>query len=196
LFVAFVNYAAGSGARVRGMMQHVNIKIFAKTDAGVNVADAIPVFHRWIQNRALPEMLIDVADYSHVPEGPGVLLIAHEANYSLDQARDQLGLLYNRKAKDGSGISLRQAYDAAVKACERLETEPEFGGKLAFDRNHLELVLNDRLVYPNTDEAWGEVKTELTRFFDGVFGAGKYVMERQGEPRERLRAMVRKVVAS
>jgi len=177
-------------------MQHVNIKIFAKINAGVNVADAIPVFHRWIQKRELPEMLIDVADYSHVPEGPGVLLIAHEANYSLDQARDQLGLLYNRKAKDASGDALHQAYDAAVKACERLENEPEFGGKLAFDRDHLELVLNDRLAYPNTDEAWSDVKTEVERFFDGLFGAGQYVTERQGEPRERLRATVRKVVAS
>ncbi len=177
-------------------MQHVNIKIFAKPDTGVNVADAIGVFHRWIQNRELPEMLIDVADYSHVPEGPGVLLIAHEANYSLDQARDQLGLLYNRKTKDSRGDALRQAYDAAVTACERLEKEPEFGGKLAFDRSHVELVLNDRLAYPNTDEAWSEVKTEATRFFDGVFGAGNYVMERQGEPRERLRATVRKVAAA
>ena len=79
-------------------MQHVNIKIFAKQATAFDVADAIPVFHRWIQKRDLPEILIDVADYSHVPEGPGVLLIAHEANYSLDYAHDQLGVLYNRKA--------------------------------------------------------------------------------------------------
>src|ERR1700726_1324446 len=119
-------------------MQHVNIKIFAKTDAGLKVADAIPVFHRWIQKRDLPEMLIDVADYSHVPEGPGVLLIAHEANYSLDYARDRLGLLYNRKAKEAGDAQaqLRQAYDAALNACQRLEKEPEFKGKLHFDTDH------------------------------------------------------------
>jgi hypothetical protein len=176
-------------------MQHINIKIFAKTDRDVNVADAIPVFHRWIQKRDLPELLIDVADYSHVPEGPGVLLIAHEANYSLDYARDELGLLYNRKAK-GSGDGqeeLRQAYDAALHACQRLEREPEFQGKLQFDASHLEIVFNDRLLHPNTDESWNHVKPEATRFFDGLFGAGQYVLERRGEPRERLRAAVRKV---
>jgi hypothetical protein len=176
-------------------MQHVNIKIFAKTDAGFNVADAIPVFHRWIQKRDLPEMLIDVADYSHVPEGPGVLLIAHEANYSLDYARDQLGLLYNRKAKEAGGAQaqLRQAYDAAMNACERLEKEPEFEGKLHFNTDHLELVFNDRLLHPNTDESWNSVKPEAATFFDDLFGAGQYVLERRGEPRERLRATVRKV---
>lgn len=176
-------------------MQHVNIKIFAKPDVQVNVADAIPVFHRWIQNRDLPEMLIDVADYSHVREGPGVLLIAHEANYSLDYARDQLGVLYNRKAAGtGDGQSqLKQAYDSALQACRRLESEPEFKGKLAFDPEQLEIVFNDRLLHPNTDDGWNSVKPEVVRFFYGVFGAGKYVLERAGEPRERLRAKVSKV---
>jgi len=174
-------------------MQHVNIKIFASTGQNVNVADAIPVFHRWIQKRDLPELLIDVADYSHVPEGPGVLLIAHEANYSLDYARDQLGLLYNRKAM-GSGDAqeqLRQAYDAALTACWRLEQEPEFKGALRFDSRHLEIVFNDRLLHPNTDESWRQVQPEAQRFFDGIFGPGKYSLRRAGEPRERLRMAIR-----
>jgi hypothetical protein len=177
-------------------MQHVNIKIFAQTSQNVNVADAIPVFHRWIQQRDLPELLIDVADYSHVPAGPGVLLIAHEANYSLDNARDQLGLLYDRKAA-GSGDAqeqLRQAYDAALAACRRLEREPEFEGALRFDPNRLEIVFNDRLLHPNTDESWQQVQPETARFFDGIFGAGRYTLERAGEPRERLRANIRGAV--
>jgi hypothetical protein len=174
-------------------MQHVNIKIFAQSSRNVNVADAIPVFHRWIQQRDLPELLIDVADYTHVPEGPGVLLIAHEANYSLDCARNQLGLLYNRKAT-GTGDAqeqLRQAYHAALTACRRLEKEPEFTGALRFDPNRLEVVWNDRLLHPNTDESWREVQPQTQLFFAGVFGPGKYFVERQGEPRERLRAVIR-----
>jgi hypothetical protein len=177
-------------------MQHVNVKIFAQANENVNPADAIPVFHRWIQQRDLPELLIDVADYSHVPEGPGVLLIAHEANYSLDQAQGQLGLLYNRKAA-GSGdaqTELQQAYGAAIAACERLEREPEFNGALRFDRGRLEVILNDRLLYPNTDEAWRQVQPGVALFFDGIFGAGKYSLERAGEPRERLRLAVRGIV--
>ena len=176
-------------------MQHVNIKIFAKSQDGVNVAEAIPVFHRWIQKRDLPETLIDVADYSHVPEGPGVLLIAHEANYSLDYARDELGLLYNRKSAsaDDAQAQLRQAYEGALHASRRLEQEPEFQGKLRFDANHLEILFNDRLLHPNTDESWNEVRPEATRFFDGIFGAGNYIMQRRGEPRERLQATVRTI---
>jgi hypothetical protein len=178
-------------------MPHLNIKIFAKSDKSVDIANAIPVFHRWIQKRELPEMLIDVADYSHVPEGPGVLLIAHEANYSLDYAGNQLGLLYNRKVADSATTQeqFRQAYDAALSACKRLEQEPEFTGHLQFEPRHVEVIFNDRLLHPNTDESWRQVQPEAARFFDAVLGPGKYSLERIGEPRDRLRALVRGAAA-
>jgi hypothetical protein len=175
-------------------MQHVNIKIFARSAEDVDLASAIPVFHRWIQSKDLPELLIDVADYCHVPAGPGVLLIAHEANYSLDYNRNQLGLLYNRKiAGDGtSQEQMRQAYESALAACHRLEQEPEFQGKLTFDPDHVELILNDRLLHPNTEEGWQEVSSDVKQFFDGVFGDGAYTLTRDSDPRQRLGATVQR----
>src|SRR3954465_15468889 len=113
-------------------IQHVRVKVFARRP--VSIDDAIPVFHRWIQDRVCPEMLIDVADYRHVPNGPGVMLIGHEANYSLDNTKGRLGLLYSRKQGGGAPQeNLSQAFDSAVTACRRLESEPEFDGQLKFD---------------------------------------------------------------
>jgi len=176
-------------------MQHVNLKFFARAADGVSTSEAIPVFHRWIQNASCPELLIDVADYSHVPAGPGVLLIGNEANYSLDIGRSRFGLLYNRKAADAGDAQshLRLAYGAALAACERLEQEPEFVGRLAFDRRELEITLNDRLLYPNTEATWTSVQPEVERFCDGIFGAGQYVVRHEGEPRERFRVNVRQI---
>src|SRR5438067_13460223 len=115
-------------------IQHVRVKIFACEPVSIDLGDAIPVFHRWIQDRACPELLIDVADYRHVPDGPGVMLIGHEANYSLDNTKGRLGLLYNRKRAGGEAQeNLRQAFDAAVAACQLLELEPAFAGRLKFD---------------------------------------------------------------
>ena len=54
-------------------MQHLSVKIFAQPGAELNSADAIAVFHRWIQRGDSPEMMIDVADYSHVHDGPGAV---------------------------------------------------------------------------------------------------------------------------
>src|SRR3954464_10795086 len=105
--------------------------------------------------------------------GPGVLLIAHEANYSLDCNTNRLSLLYNRKAT-GSGTPqehLSQAYDSAVAACRRFVQEPEFRSKLEFDFDDVELIFNDRLLHPNTEAAWQEIQLDVKQFFDGIFGS-------------------------
>ena len=68
------------------------LKFFLDDTAGVEMEEFIPVFHDWIQTQQLAELLIDVADYRHVPHGPGVVLIAHDAHYAMDLADDRLGL--------------------------------------------------------------------------------------------------------
>jgi hypothetical protein len=174
-------------------LQHVNVKIFA-AQADVDLADAIPVFHHWIQDNVAPELLIDVADYKHVPDGPGIMLIGHEADYSLDESGGRLGLLYNRKAAgDGdTQAALFQAYDSAVTAAKRLEADPKFAGKLKFDYGDVEIILNDRLLAPNTDETWAFLRPEFARFFTAIYGEGNFILERRGEPRDRFTVSIRR----
>ena len=50
-------------------VQHINIKLFIENPQSVNLAAYSPVFNTWIQNHTLDELLIDVADYLHVPNG-------------------------------------------------------------------------------------------------------------------------------
>ena len=168
-------------------IQHINIKIFVIDPLAIHLEDAVGVFHKWIRDGVGPELLIDVADYTHVHEGPGILLIAHEANYSLDLRDGRLGLLYNRKAAlDGTFHSrLAQAHEAALAACDRLEQESPFKGKLQFDRGDLEFFVNDRLLAPNTDETWQALKPELEQHFPGA------KLERIGEARDLFRVSVR-----
>lgn len=169
-------------------MQHFRVKILARAAAGFRMADAIPVFHRWIQKSSLPaEMLIDVADYQHVPAGPGVLLVAHDAHYGLDETKNRLGLLYTRRtAMEGSDEArLRDALAAAGRACDLLEREPEFAGKLAFDRSRLEISVNDRVLAPNTDATADALRPALHAVLDERYGAGKYAVARSSaDPRE------------
>ena len=173
-------------------LQHISIKIFA-SEARINISDAIAVFHGWIQRKACPEMPIDVADYRHVPNGPGVILVCHEAIYGLDQREGRLGLLYNRRtALEGSNLEkLDQAYGAAWAACRLLQDEPTFRGKLIFDPGDFEVLVNDRLLAPNTDETLASVRPEVEQLLTKVFGSGKYNFDRVGEPRQLFRLAVR-----
>jgi hypothetical protein len=172
-------------------IQHVTVKVFARAPVLIDLEDAIPIFHSWIQNHVCPELLIDVADYRHVPNGPGVMLIGHEANYSLDMTKGRLGLLYYRKQPGGAAQeNLRQAYDAAMAACNRLEQEPAFAGKLKFT-SECEFSINDRLLAPNQEETYLALKPEFERFFAGLWGPAAYSMERKGEARELFRVAVK-----
>ncbi len=173
-------------------LQHINIKIFAANSAGIDTGNAIPIFHRWIQKQATADLLIDVADYRHVPDGPGVVLVAHEAHYALDWTHGRPGLLYNRRTPiEGSNVEkLRQAYDAALAACRRLQDEPEFAGKLSFSPTEMEVIINDRAAVPNTPESFAALRPAIECFCTDLFGEGSFELKHVGEPRERLRVSV------
>ena len=170
-------------------IEHVNVKVFARQPVRVNWADLIPVYHRWIQQQVFPELLlIDVADYTVVPAGPGVMLIGHHANISLDNRQNRVGMLYNRKTVMDGGFAdkLRRSYDAAVAAAHRLEQEPEFKGTIWFDESNVEVFVNDRLLAPNTQETWDTLRGDI----EAVFGPGA-TMEWNGAGRELFRVRVR-----
>ena len=173
-------------------IQHFRVKLFATPESHPRLSYAIPVFHRWIQQNRVPETAIDVSDYEHVPAGPGVILVCHDAIYGLDQGQDKLGLVYNRRTVlDGSlEDRLQQAVDAAGSAAALLEQEPEFAGNLRFDRHRWEVSVNDRALAPNTDATWAILAPVIHAVFDRMIGAGKYSLERNTDPRELLRVSV------
>jgi len=168
--------------------QHINVKIFADESSRVDWHVLIPIFHRWIREHAMPELLIDVADYAHVPAGPGVMVIGHEAHYSVDDRENRLGLLYNRRtALEGSSRDrIRQAYDAAFFAAKKLQQEPELGGSLRFLEREVEVWVNDRLLAPNTPETFAAFQSDVAAVLTELFGEAPE-LERSKDPRDLVR---------
>ena len=152
------------------------VKFFAAQAFEPGPRAVVPIFHQWIQQHRLEdELLIDVADYSHVFHGPGVLLISHGAQYSLDQADGKLGLLYSRRRKGDGDVParLRAAFRAALRACHLLQDEPALAGKLRFRFDGAEFHIHDRLAAPRTPEVLDAVKSDLGRFLTDLYeGAG------------------------
>jgi len=168
-------------------LQHVNVKIYVDGDLIVAPARFIDVLHRWIRDQVLDELLIDVADYRHVPAGPGVMLISHDADYSMDNTGGRWGLLYNRKAAvEGSNEDrLRQAVASAANACRLLEEEFT-GDGLEFSRNELQIIINDRALAPNTPETLAATQPELESFLSTLFGHGDFTITPESDPRRRF----------
>jgi hypothetical protein len=130
----------------------IGAKLYAEDPAAIDLEAFIPLFHGWIQERSLDGLPIDVADYGHVPDGPGVMLIGDEADRALDLGEGRPGALYQRKRQDEGALEDRLA--AAIEAADRLaadiEDDPAAAG-VRFGRDEILIRVNDRLNAPNDD---------------------------------------------
>jgi hypothetical protein len=155
-------------------LQRFSLKVFADPASAGAPSTLIPVFHKWIQEHAVPGLLIDVADYTHLVDGPSVLLVAHEANYALDETGGRPGLSYTRKQPLAGAFEERLAVAAMalLTAAHRLEedTSRMTGGGITFLGNEIEFAPNDRLAAPRTADAETALRKELTAFGGRLFG--------------------------
>ena len=170
-------------------IQHVNIKFYLEDPESVNLADFAAVFNTWIQKQRLEELLIDVADYLHVHNGPGIMLIGHEADYSLDNRAGRLGLLYNRKEQlEGTTEEkLAQATRAALTVAQILERE----NGLKFNGSEVHMIINDRLLVPNTVETLTALEPDLKSYFGQLYNGAEYSLSHNDDRRERFTVNVK-----
>jgi hypothetical protein len=170
-------------------IQHINIKFYLENPETINLAEYAAVFNNWIQKQRLEELLIDVADYLHVHHGPGIMLIGHEADYSLDNRAGRLGLLYNRKEQldRTTQEKLAQAVRAALITAQILEKE----NGLKFNGSEVQIVINDRLLVPNTAETFAALEPDLRAFFDRLYGGVEYSLTYNDNSRERFTANIK-----
>lgn len=156
------------------MQSHkLSIKFFLNESVLPPAEAFVPVFHSWIQDHKLPDhLLIDVADYAHVPEGPGMLLVAHEANIHIDYEHNQPGLLYVRKRPAGDSFEqrLRTILRGALRSAVLLEDDAALGGlKVKTDRAIFRI--HDRLLGPNTPDTFAAMRPDLERILGSIYGA-------------------------
>ena len=173
-------------------LQKINVKIFAAEPNQVLLTEFINVFHAWIQ--ASDGVYHDVADYSHMQAGPGIVLVADDANVSIDETDNRRGLLFRQKRKlPGSNLEkLSATVRSALENGRRLEQEPALGGKLKFSGNEVEIVLNDRLVAPNTEEAFEAIRPEMDFLARRLYASTNFTLSHNAkDPRQRLNVTIR-----
>ena len=169
-------------------LQHINVKLLLSNAEELELDGVIPVFHSWIQAQVTDELLLDVADYRHVYGGPGIVLIGHEADYSLDNTDDRLGIRYNRKAllQGSNEERLAQAAHAVLSGCQRLEEDTRLGRTLHFNGQEIEILVNDRLLAPNREETRKALEPDFRAFSGKLFGGNEYSLSFGTDPRRLL----------
>ena len=146
-------------------LQKIGIKLFFDVNEDYSSKEFIPEFHKWIQNESIKDhLLIDVADYSHIIDGPGVMLIAHEANISLDQEHRKPGLLYMRKTKVNGEFKERfiKVLSMTIYNAKRLKNN-NINQQINYISNTFRFIANDRLYAENTDIMQNLYKQEIKK---------------------------------
>lgn len=170
------------------------IKFLARPGhADVDEASFIPIFHEWIRLKSLPGTLIDVADYRHVPNGPGIMLISHEINYAMEHGGGQFGVSAQRKLGTGSTQQERIVDLAKCLALfgSLLEADGRLAGSLQLEGGAFLYQANDRLHAPNTAEVFATLKPDLQTAAAQLYGTSEISVKRlDNDPRDRLSILV------
>lgn len=169
--------------------QRIAIKLFATRSVGLHeLQPFIGIFHRFIQQAAVPGLLIDVADYAHVPDGPGIILIGHDVDYGIDRNAGRTGLLTTRKRAGDQALAelFRSTLAMALATARAIEDAGD--APLAFAGDVYEISFPDRLALPNTAESAESACKALEPVVHELFGdAASLEAERPSDRRRMLR---------
>jgi len=166
----------------------ISVKYFVTDPAAVDFDAFVPLFHDWIQKNKVEGLLIDVADYKHVPNGPGMMLIGHEGDYSMDNAEGRPGLMYTRKRQRPDDLVdlLRLIFRLDLSAAQVLESEPAVQGKIKISTAEAEVIFFDRLHTPNNADTFEAVRGTLESVLQEIYGTAAQVALVPTDPRQPL----------
>lgn len=149
----------------------INAKLFfSRFD--VEVEQFVPIFHNWIRDHAVQGLLIDVADYKHVPNGPAIMLVGHDVEYVIDFADGEPSFLITGKrqwpTEDLTG-RLVFLFERIIQASKVLLLDERVNGRLQVDTSRIQIEIPDRLRYPNNEETYSEIETAVQTAFTTIF---------------------------
>lgn len=171
-------------------IQKFQVKLYVANGGALDVEKIIPVFHSYIREKKVSEMVIDVADYGHVAEGPGIVLIGHASDYYIEQREGRVGLLYSRK-RDFVGdeeAALTSAVKLALQMATLLEGEADLG--VRFELDEVLVRVNDRLQAKNDDASLAALSGTFSKVLGKALG-GEVSLAREGDAREMLTVRVK-----
>lgn len=174
-----------------GELQKIDVKIALDAPADFDWDLLLAVFGRW---RLEPdEEILDVADYLHMPNGPGCLLVSHRWHFGVDFEGGVPGIfLSTRKGLKGElPDRFRGAIRLALEKARRLLSEPELASRVALRPSEIAVTVNDRMLIPDPVVGDEVVGPALAATLDRLFGPSTWTRKRDETPGARLGYKVR-----
>lgn len=159
---------------------------FPVDDSPDDLEPALGVFHRFLQRGLVEGLILDVADYRHVPDGPGVVLIGHDIDYGI--SHQAFTVVRKRSAHDPAADQLRDALRMGLGALDAIADDGGLG--VTVDRSRFTVTAPDRRLGPSDDVAEA-LRAELEPVLTELLGTGVELATVEDDPRSAAAVAVR-----
>ena len=170
-------------------LQRIDVKLLLDAGPEPDFDPFLVIFDRWRQGGDHPSDWVDLADYAHMPDGPGILIAGKRDTFSVNLNPPGPGLLTSVRGGLAGTLEdrFREAFRRAGELNAAVLAEPEFPPAFRPCEGAWEVFLNDRLRFPNSDESDRAVRAALA----AAVGATPQALQRHREPGSRLGYSVR-----
>ena len=144
-------------------LQRIDVKLLLNAPSEPDLDPFLVIFDRWRKVADHPSDWVDLADYAHMPAGPGILIAGKRDTYSVNLNPPGPGLLTSVRHGLSGALAerFREAFRRASELNSAVLAEPEFPREMAPIDGAWEIFANDRLLCPNTNEMDSAVRPEL-----------------------------------
>ena len=170
-------------------LQRIDLKLLLAAPATPDLDPFLVIFDRWRKVADHPSDWVDLADYAHMPLGPGILIAGKRDTFSVNLNPPGPGLLTSVRSGLDGGLEerFRTGFERARELNAALLAEPEFPPEMVPIEGAWEVFANDRLLCPNTDQMDAVVKPALA----AALGVEPSRCQRHSNPAGRLGYSVR-----
>lgn len=144
-------------------LQRIDVKLLLATPPHPNIDVFLEIFNRWRQREDHPCDWVDLADYAHMPAGPGILIAGKRDTFSINLNPPGPGLLTSTHAGLEGPLEdrFREAFRRARELSRSVLSEPEFPVEFSVSDEGWEIYVNDRLTFPNSDASDAVIRPAL-----------------------------------
>jgi hypothetical protein len=178
-------------------LQRIELKMLVDGPAQPDLDPLLAAFDRWRKQENAPSEWIDLADYAHMPKGPGVMMAGKRENFGVNLIDPGPGIFFTGKKNYAGSTADRfvEAFRRCLKLAKTLLAEPDYPAALQPKTGEWLVVVNDRLDFPNDDDTDGEIRPGLETALNRLFGEGRFTLTRDEDPAHRLGYHVRAAAA-
>lgn len=163
-------------------LQRIDLKLLLEVDGEPDLDAFLVIFDRWRKQKDHPCDWVDLADYAHMPTGPGILIVGKRDAFSVNLNAPGPGLLTSTRR--GLAGTLEQRFRAAFDRARDLNAavlaEAEFPAEFKPRQGNWEVFVNDRLQFPNSDASDAEIRPALAAALGMAPGALRRRAQRSG----------------